>query len=179
MSSRGYKKIPLVAICCLFLVGAFAQSSITVSQDGASRYKTLQSAFDAIPLNNKKPVTVFIKNGVYKEKLHLDSTKNFVTLVGEDRFSTILTFDDHTGKVSPKGDTINTRTSWSFMIKADNFTAENITFQNDAGFSAGQAVAVESDGDKAVFKNCRFIGNQDVLFTNSERSRQYYENCYI
>jgi hypothetical protein len=28
------------------------------------------------------------------------------------------------------------------------FTAKDITFQNDAGFNAGQAVAVESDGDK-------------------------------
>jgi pectinesterase len=65
------------------------------------------------------------------------------------------------------------------LIQSKNFKAENITFQNDAGFSAGQAVAVESDGDKAVFRNCRFIGNQDVLFTNNPDSRQYYEDCYI
>jgi len=55
----------------------------------------------------------------------------------------------------------------------------DITFQNDAGYTAGQAVVVESDGDQALFKNCRFIGNQDVLFTNNAMSRQYYENCYI
>ena len=150
-----------------------------VDANGKGNFKTIQAAFDAIPLNNKKPVTVYIRNGIYKEKLHLDSSKNFVTVIGEDKFNTILTYDDHTGRLSPKGDTINTRTSWSFMTRADNFTAKNITFQNDAGFNAGQAVAVESDGDKAIFKNCRFIGNQDVLFTNSDRSRQYYENCYI
>jgi pectinesterase len=156
-----------------------AQQKVTVSQDGSGNYKTVQAAFDAISLNNKKPVTIYIKNGVYKEKLHLDSSKNFVTLIGEDKFNTILTYDDHTGKVSPKGDTINTRTSWSFKIVADNFTAQNITFQNDAGFTAGQAVGVESDGDKAIFKNCRIVGNQDILFTNNDKSRQYYENCYI
>jgi pectinesterase len=156
-----------------------AQQKVTVSEDGSGNYKTAQAAFDAISLNNKKPVTIYIKNGVYKEKLHLDSSKNFVTLIGEDKFNTILTYDDHTGKVSPKGDTINTRTSWSFKIVADNFTAQNITFQNDAGFTAGQAVGVESDGDKAIFKNCRIVGNQDILFTNNDKSRQYYENCYI
>lgn len=168
-----------------FLTGIFwlfhssAQRSITVSQDGSGDYKTVQAAFDAISFNNKRPVTVFIKNGVYREKLHLDSTKNFVTLAGENKFNTILTYDDHTGKLSPKGDTINTRSSWSCKISANNFTAQNITFQNDAGFTAGQAVALESDGDKAIFRNCRFIGNQDVLFTNNDKSRQYYEDCYI
>lgn len=169
----------LLFILCLQLTPAFAQRKITVAQDGSGNYKTVQAAFNVIPLNNKNPVTIYIKNGVYKEKLRLDSTKNYVTLMGEDKFHTILTYDDHTGKLSPKGDTINTRTSWSFLIKADNFTAKNITFQNDAGFAAGQAVAVESDGDKAVFKNCRFVGNQDILFTNSDKSRQYYEHCYM
>jgi pectinesterase len=172
------KNIFFLVLVSLTLV-TYAQQKITVSQDGSGNYKTVQAAFDAISLNNKKPVTVYIKNGIYKEKLHLDSSKNYVTLIGEDKFSTILTYDDHTGKLSPKGDTINTRTSWSFKILADNFTAQNITFQNDAGFTAGQAVGVESDGDKAIFRNCRIVGNQDILFTNSEKSRQYYENCYI
>ena len=158
---------------------SFAQTKIIVVQDGSGNYKTVQQAFDAVPFNNKKPVTIFVKNGIYKEKLHLDSAKNFVTLVGEDKFNTILTYDDHTGKVSPKGDTINTRTSASFMMKANDFTAKNITFQNDAGYNAGQAVGLESDGDKASFYNCRIIGNQDILFTNNDNSRQYFQDCYI
>ena len=169
-------------ICCCILIitiNVFAQKKIIVAKDGSGNYKTVQQALDAIPLNNKKPITIFIKNGIYKEKLHLDSTKNFITLIGEDKFNTILTYDDHTGKVSPKGDTINTRTSASFVVKANNFAAENITFQNDAGFSAGQAVGLESDGDKASFYNCRIVGNQDILFTNNDNSRQYYKDCYI
>ncbi len=153
--------------------------AITVAQDGSGDYKTVQAAINAVPVNNKKPIAITIKKGIYKEKILIDSLRPFITIVGEDKLNTVLTCNDHTGKLAPNGDTINTRTSWSFKIMADNFTARDITFQNDAGFSAGQAVAVESDGDKAVFINCRFIGNQDVLFTNSERSRQYYENCYI
>ena len=174
------KKILLYFYCCFVLQTATAQiKTVYVSQDGSGDYKTVQEALNAVPLKNKKPFTVIIKNGIYKEKLQLDSFKNFVTLTGEDKFNTILTYNDHTGKLSPQGDTISTRTSWSFKILADDFTANNITFQNDAGFAAGQAVAVESDGDKATFNNCRFIGNQDVLFTNNEKSRQYYKQCYI
>jgi pectinesterase len=158
-----------------------AQTSkrITVSYDGTGSYKTVQEAFNSISINNKNKITVFIKNGVYKEKLVLAKGKQFVTLVGEDKFNTIVTYDDHTGKISPKGDTINTRTSASFFMLADNFTAENITFQNDAGLNAGQAVAIEVDGDKAAFNNCRFVGNQDVLLTNNDSSRQFYKSCYI
>lgn len=172
------KKMIFFPVFCFALI-ASAQKKIVVAQDGSGNYKTVQAAFNAVPLNNKTAITIYIKKGIYKEKLRLDSTKNKVTLIGEDKFTTILTYDDHTGKLSPKGDTINTWSSWSFLIKGDNFSATNITFQNDAGFTAGQAVAVESDGDKAIFRNCRFVGNQDVLFTNSDKSRQYYEHCYI
>lgn len=158
---------------------SFSQKKIVVAQDGSGNFKTVQAAFDAIPNNNKKPITVFVKIGVYKEKLHLDSSKTFVTLIGEDKFNTVLTYDDHTGKVLPSGEVINTRTSSSFLIKANDFTAKNISFQNDAGFTAGQAVAVEADGDRDAFFNCRFLGFQDVLFTNNDHARQFYKNCYI
>jgi pectinesterase len=152
---------------------------LVVSQDGKENFQTVQAAFDAVPDNNKKPVTIFIRNGIYKEKLTLDSSKCFVTLIGEDKFNTVLTYDDHTGKLSPKGDTINTYTSASFLEAASDFTARNITFQNDAGFTAGQAVAIRILGDRARFFNCRFVGNQDVLFPSKEKTRQYFEHCYI
>lgn len=152
---------------------------ITVAQDGSGDFTTVQAAFNSILANNKNPVTIFVKNGIYKEKLFLDSTKQFVTLLGEDAFNTILTYDDHTGKISSKGDTINTYNSQSFLEVANNFTAKNITFQNDAGFSAGQAVAIQITGDKVKFFNCRFIGNQDVLFPSKANTRQYFKDCYI
>ena len=139
----------------------------------------MQEALDAVPLKNKKPVTILIKNGIYYEKLHLDSSKNFVTLEGEDKFKTILTYDDHTGKTSPKGFVIDTRTSESFLLQADDFTAINLTFRNDAGFSAGQAVAIQVSADRAIFRNCRYEANQDVLFPSKPFTRQYFEHCYI
>lgn len=152
---------------------------IIVAQDGTGDYKTIQEAFNAVPSNNSKQTIINVRTGVYREKLFLDSSKINVQLLGEDKFKTVIIYNDHTGKVAPNGDTINTRTSWTFLLKADNFIAHNITFENDAGFTAGQAVAVESDGDKVNFLDCRFIGNQDVLFLNNEKSRQYFWNCYI
>jgi pectinesterase len=169
--------ILITIICSLF---AQAQTKkIIVAKDGSGQFKSVQAAFNAIPFNNKKPIIVFVRKGTYKEKLRLDSSKNHVLLIGEDKFKTVLTYDDHTGKVAPNGDTINTYTSETFLVRADNFTAENITIENNAGFTAGQAVAVQVYGDKARFRNCRFLGFQDVLFTSNSKSRQYYEQCYI
>lgn len=156
-----------------------AAQRITVAQDGSGNYRTVQTALDAIPAGNKKAITIFIRNGLYREKLHLDSTKDHVTLLGEDKFRTILTYDDHPGMVDLQGDSINTRNSYSFRIKGNDFTARDITFRNDAGFTAGQAVALEVQGDRAAFIHCRIIGNQDILFLNSPDSRQYYRDCYI
>jgi pectinesterase len=168
-------------LSCLIMASVFgnAQKKWVVAKDGTGNYTTVQAAFNAIRNNNEKKVIIFVKRGIYQEKLTLQKGKNNVHLVGEDKFNTILTYNDHTGKISPSGDTINTRTSASFFMYADDFTAENITFENPAGFTAGQAVAVQADGDKATFINCRFVGNQDVLFTNNSNSRQYFKSCYI
>jgi pectinesterase len=43
------------------------------------------------------------------------------------------------------------------VIDADDFTAENITFENSAG-PVGQALAIRVEGDRVVFRNCRFVG---------------------
>src|SRR5437868_243379 len=155
------------------------QKKIIVAKDGSGDYQSLQQAFDAIPSGNKKPVTIFIKKGIYKERLTLDLLKDFVTLVGEDKNETVLTFDNHQGTILPNGDTVNTWTSASFFIYASHFKAENITFENNAGFTAGQAVAVFASGDRLSFFNCRFVGFQDVLFCFRPGSRQYYKDCYI
>ncbi|HLG38670.1 MAG TPA: pectinesterase family protein, partial [Chitinophagaceae bacterium] len=56
-----------------------SSQTIIVAKDGSGKFTTVQAALDAVPLNNKIPITIFIKNGIYKEKLHLDSSKNFVT----------------------------------------------------------------------------------------------------
>ena len=76
------------------------------------------------------------------------------------------------------GEEMSTSGSSTCYIYAPDFYAENITFRNGAG-RVGQAVACFVSGDRAHFKNCRFIGNQDTLYTYGKDSRQYYENCYV
>ena len=63
-------------------------------------------------------------------------------------------------------------------IYAPDFYVENITFENTSG-PVGQAVACFVSADRAYFKNCRFLGFQDTLYTYGKGVRQYYEDCYI
>jgi pectinesterase len=157
---------------------AQAKYDFVVDIKGKGDFNSVQDAIDAIPDFRKNQTAIFIKSGIYKEKLTLAPSKTNVKFIGEDLFNTILTFDDYASKKNRFGEEIGTTGSTSFYVFADDFTAENITFENSAG-PVGQAVAVRVDGDRVKFINCRFLGFQDTLYPHGEKSRQYYKNCYI
>ena len=150
----------------------------TVAQDGSGDFTKVQDAVDIIPHLRKNRTVVFIKKGVYKEKLMLPPTKINVTFIGEEVTETILTYDDYASKKNQFGEEIGTSGSSSFYIYGDGFEVHNITFENSSG-PVGQAVAVYVNADKIKFENCRFLGFQDTLFPNGKESRQYYKDCYI
>jgi pectinesterase len=155
---------------------AFPEYDIIVSQDGSGNYKTIQEAINAVPDAKSERTVILIKKGVYKEKVILPSSKINVTMIGEDVERTILTFDDYNPKVKGK-DTITTWSSYTFAVDAEGFIAENMTFENAAG-RVGQAVAVRVISDKVIFRNCKFLGNQDTLFAHGI-GRMLFSDCYI
>lgn len=145
----------------------------TVAKDGSGEYRYIQDAIDAMRVYPLAAITLYIKNGVYNEKIELPATNTDVIFIGESVEKTIITFNDYSGRGRH-----TTFTSYTAKISGNRFRAENITFANSAG-PVGQAVALYVDADKAVFKNCRFLGNQDTIFAAGESSRQYFTNCYI
>lgn len=149
-----------------------------VATDGSGDFKTIQEAINSVPDFRKITTNIYIKNGIYKEKIIVPSTKTGIRLIGENCDKTIITYDDYASKKNVFGEEMGTSSSSSFFIFAEDFTAQNITFENSAG-RVGQAVAVRIEGDKVSFYNCRFLGNQDTLYPHGENSRQYYKNCYI
>ncbi|WP_432713134.1 pectinesterase family protein, partial [Pedobacter sp.] len=173
------KKLFFSLFCMLITLPAWSQDRVfTVAKDGSGDFKTIQEAINAVPDFRKVTTVISIKNGVYKEKLNLSTSKKMVKLKGESVAHTILTFDDYATKKNTFGEEKGTSGSASFYIYGDGFSAENITFQNSAG-PVGQAVALLVAGDKAVFINCRMLGFQDTLYTFGANSRQYYKKCYI
>ncbi|PRD46503.1 pectinesterase family protein [Sphingobacterium haloxyli] len=155
-----------------------ASYDFVVAKDGSGNFETVQEAIDAVSSFRKNVTTIFVKKGVYKEKIVLAFPKQHIKLIGEDKFNTILTYDDFAQKKNIFDEEIGTSGSSSFYCIGDGFTAENITFENSAG-PVGQAVAIWVAADKAIFINCRFLGFQDTLYTYGKGARQLYVNCYI
>ncbi len=131
----------------------------------------------AVPAGSAtNPVFIHIKPGTYKELLYIQREKRFFHLLGDDAQKTVLTFNLHANLPGPDGKPIGTFRTASTVIDADDFTAENITFENSAG-PVGQALAVRIEGDRVAFRHCRFLGWQDTILDN--RGRHYYHDCYI
>lgn len=147
-----------------------------VAKDGSGDFFTVQEAINAVPdLRGSRRTTILIREGEYKEKIVIPQSKINLSLIGQG--NAVLTYDDYASKKNLFGEEMGTAGSSSCYIYAPDFYAENITFANTAG-PVGQAVACFVHGDRAVFRNCRFTGHQDTLYTHGE-GRQYYENCYI
>ena len=170
-----------IAVGCLIVLVACtklaAQTNFVVAADGSGEFKTVQEAIMAVPISaSTNWSTIHVKPGVYKELVYVQRERGRIRLVGEDAEKTVLTFDLHANVKGLDGKSIGTFRTPSTVIDADDFAAENITFENSAG-PVGQALAIRVDGDRVAFRNCRFLGWQDTILLN--RGRQYFANCYI
>jgi pectinesterase len=159
--------------------------------DGARRYHTIAAALADAPLDPALTYVVFVKAGRYHEKLSVD--RPHVTLLGEDRDRTVITFDAAADTPAPGGGTYGMRGSWTLRVTAPDFRAQDLTIENAFDYPANyakadgdptkfrnaQAVALMTEGasDRAVFENCRISGYQDTLFVNAGRS--WFHRCVV
>lgn len=153
-------------------------ADVTVSLNGDGQFKSIQDAIDAAPQSTSrtKPWVIRIKPDVYKELIYVQREKRFIRLVGEDAEKTILTYNLNANMLGQDGKMIGTFRTASTVIDADDFSAENLTFENSAG-PVAQALAIRIEGDRVIFRNCRFLGWQDTILAN--RGRHYFTGCYI
>jgi pectinesterase len=173
-------KALFVSIFSLFSVLVQAQQyDYVVSKDPTAKFHSIQEVLNVIPSGNTKPTTIFIKKGVYEEVVIIDASKSHITLVGEGVDNTIINYNNHAGVKTAEGDTLNTWTCASVFVYGNDFQAQHITFSNQAGFNAGQAVALRVEGNRASFYDCKMVGFQDVLFLSGNGVKQYFNHCYI
>lgn len=167
-----------ILLATVFPLCALSQDeyNITVALDGSGNFMTIQAAVDAARSFPDKRVTIHVKNGIYREKVVVPSVNTKLSIIGEDAAKTIITWDDYFGKINRGRN--STFYTYTLLVIADDFYAENLTVENSAG-PVGQALALFVKGDRCVFRNCRLLGNQDTLYTDGLNSRQYFDGCYI
>lgn len=149
-----------------------------VAADGSGHYTTIQAAINASPqtMTRENPWVILVKPGTYKEVVYIQREKRFTKLMGEDPTTTTITYNLRADMKGLDGMPIGTFRTPTLQLDADDFTIENLTIENSAG-RGSQALAIRVDGDRAIFRNCRFLGFQDTIFVN--RGRQYFEHCTI
>ena len=149
------------------------QDTIVVSRDGTGNFRTLQEAIESARAFMDYTVTIYVKNGVYKEKVIVPSWVENIDIIGEDRDKTIITYDDHA--IINKMGTFRT---YTVKVEGSDITFKNLTIENNAA-QLGQAVALHTEGDRLKFINCRILGNQDTIYTGAKFTRLYFKDCYI
>ncbi len=150
--------------------------NIIVDKNGNGDFTTIQEAVNAAKAFPSERITIFIKNGVYYEKVKIHSWNPYISLIGESREKTIITYDDFFNKINiGRNSTFHT---YTVLIEGNDFIAKNLTIQNTSG-QVGQAVALNVNADRAIISNCSLLGNQDTLYTSGEGTKNYFKDCYI
>ena len=164
--------------------------TLFVSRDGSCVFRSIAEAVEVCRAFMDYHKVIFVKKGVYKEKLVIPSWLTHIEICGEDRDNTIITWDDHANikiakvGVVPTADdpdprqTMGTFRTYTVKVDGNYITLKNITIENAAP-RKGQAVALHTEGDHLVVINCRILGNQDTIYTGMAGTRLYFRDCYI
>lgn len=162
--------------------------TLVVSRDGTGEFRTIDEAIEVCRAFMDYTKVIYVKKGVYKEKLIIPSWLTNITICGEDRDNTIITWDDHANIKMPvggldseaavKGKPMGTFRTYTLKVQGSYITLKDITFENNAA-KLGQAVALHTEGDHILVQNCRLLGNQDTVYTGVGGTRVAFYDCYI
>jgi polygalacturonase len=164
-------------------------ATLYVAASGSGDFYSVQRAIDAAPSTG---AVISIGPGIYRERLAIDKPKIALVSPYTDASKTVVVFDK---SAATAGGTFKSAT---VEVRGRDFRAENLTFVNDYHPAPvpqpadAQALALLVTGDRAVFRNMRFIGNQDTLYAGSPDctppgrganactpARQYFERCWV
>ena len=162
---------------------------MVVAADGSGDFRSVQEAIDAVPdYSHDKYTCIRVRAGIYKEVVTVPHNKSRLRIVGEGADKTVVRFGKYARQIWPGQDfEVGTSGSATMFIHADDVILEDLTVENCAGAGKGidQAVALLTNGDRLLFRRCRFIGNQDTIYTygtwadDGGITRNCFIDCYI
>jgi len=159
--------------------------NLYVAADGTGDFYSIQRALDVA----KPGQTLMVAPGEYREVLTVNKPHITIRSNNADPSKTVVVNNRNAGE---NGGTFHSAT---VNVTADDFLAENITFENDFNRThpqlpkGSQALALLINGDRGIFRNVRLLGNQDTVYAgtshcgadkpNCPATRQYFTHCYI
>lgn len=155
------------------------RANAVVAADGSGDFTSLQEAINAAPHGADAGVSrwvIAVRAGTYRERIYVQRERGRMLIRGDGAADTIIEYDLHANLSGPDDKAIGTFRTPTVQIDGDDMIWEDITLSNTAG-PVGQALALRADGDRLIFRRCRFLGWQDTVLLN--RGRQYFEDCYI
>ncbi|KAJ7960914.1 Pectinesterase [Quillaja saponaria] len=156
---------------------------IVVDKNGGGNSRTVQGAVNMVPQHNSERVKIYIRPGIYREKVFVPSSKPYISFIGnENRASgTVITWNNKASDRDSTGGELGTYRSATVAVESDYFCASGITIKNTVVAVPGghqmQAVALRIAGNKAMFYRVRVLGTQDTLLDDS--GPHYFYQCHI
>jgi len=174
-SAQSLLLISLMALCGLATARDYPVD-LTVALDGSGDFTSIQAAVDAAKCFPYERIRIHLKDGIYHEKVEVYAWNTQVSLIGESRTGTVISFADHFEKIARGRN--STFYTYTLRVRGNDFHAENLTIINAAG-PVGQAVALHVEADRASFVNVAIKGHQDTLYLAGEGFRSLFRDCYI
>uniref|UniRef100_A0A5B7BK03 Pectinesterase n=1 Tax=Davidia involucrata TaxID=16924 RepID=A0A5B7BK03_DAVIN len=144
---------------------------LVVAKDGSGNFTTIGEAVAAAPNSSTTRFVIYIKAGAYYEYVEVARRKTMLMFVGDGIGKTLVKGNRSVG------DGWTTFQSFTVAVVGDGFIAKGMTFENYAGPSKHQAVALRSNADLSAFYQCSFVAYQDTLYVHS--LRQFYRECDV
>ncbi len=170
--------IILLLIICLLNSNIFPQDRrfITVALDGSGDFKTITAAIQSLPMFNYQRTEIFVKNGIYNEKIKID--QDYITLKGESRQGTILQYSQLRSDWVANKDSIGPAV---INLNGDDFILEYITVINTQPQIGPHAFAIYGTGTRTIIQNANIIskGGDTVSLWNYKTGMYYHANCYF
>ncbi|MFC5462712.1 pectinesterase family protein [Massilia niabensis] len=151
-------------------------STVTVDDDGAADFRTVQGALSYAMKHFTKaePVTIKVMDGEYEELLYLRGKDN-VSIVGQSRDGVVIRYTNHntlnpftggsqvaSATAAATGGRAVMLVESSDMLSLDTLSINNTTLRTAA---TGQAETLyfNNDGGRLIAKNSAFYSEQDTL----------------
>jgi len=155
-----------------------------VAKDSSGDFITIQAALNAVPNFREKPFIIFIKNGLYNEKLFIE--KSNIALIGESKDSTIIVYaelrknwreknpDDYGAGVINIKNNVSDITFLSLTVH-NNYGSLFWDHDHQFAIRAGEGVT------RIIIEDCRIAadGGDTLSLWNTEDGMYYHNNCYF